>query len=54
MAVTREPRLTIYHARTRAVIKSTGLITVLKTFYGTLFRITRGHNRELLVSEAPS
>lgn len=38
MAVTREPRLTIHRARTRAVIKSTGLITVLKTFFGTLFR----------------
>jgi hypothetical protein len=51
MAVTRQPRLTIHDARTRAVIKSAGPVRLVKAFLGTLFRIGRGDNREPLAPE---
>jgi coenzyme F420 hydrogenase subunit beta len=53
MAVTRQPRLTIHDARTRAVIKSVGPMRLAKAFFGTIFRIGRGDNREPLEPEVP-
>lgn len=49
MVVARQPTLSVRHSRTREVVREAGTLRLLRAFFGTLYRIRRGDNREPLV-----